>query len=279
MKYPRVDILIPNYNGREALQLCVESIAAYTAEPHRVIVYDDASTNPGDMEYLEAACNRGLVDILHFNPEHGGHGVALNSLMNDPSLDAEYAVIMDNDIQILRSGWLRDLLALADSPQVLVVCDDKAKGYWPRGFRPSMFLFWFGLINVSAYQGGMQVDWSIDSADRRIEPWLSEFADLFPPEENEIFKDYVHRGGYEEFDRNKVIFDPGCHLRNKMQFDNPKGYTFKPLTNSLRKSFHHFAHAQAWLDPANEGLEYEGPIYSRLKSEIGYALAQIRAGR
>ena len=59
MTPPPVDILIANYNGREALELCIESIAAYTPEPHRVVVHDDGSTNPGDLEYLSRARERG----------------------------------------------------------------------------------------------------------------------------------------------------------------------------------------------------------------------------
>lgn len=275
MSLQPIEILIPNYNGREALTLCLKSLKRYTPEPHRVKVYDDFSSED-EVERLYEARSAGLIDDLNVGLLHLGHGQALNSLLN--RCESDRAVIVDNDIHFLRSGWLPALLAPLRA-KTIVVCDEKAKGYWPRGFRPPMFLFWLGAINMEVYSEEMSVDWSAEEADRREEPWASYFSDLFPPEDNAIFKDYVSRGGYGEFDRDKVVFDPGCHLRCRMIFDNPKGYGYEPLPPAVRGMFHHWGHAQSWLDPANEGRPYEGPIHASLKEQIAQKLRAYEEGR
>lgn len=278
MKAPSVEILIPNYNGREALELCIESIDRYTPEPHRVFVHDDHSTAKEDHSNI---CRYLVDEKIHgaaFAVDHRGHGDALNNLLR--FCEADYAAIIDNDIEITERGWLGELLAIAKSdPKILIVCDRKARGYYPRGFRPEMFLLWLGLINMKAYRDGMDVDWAQQEADRRAEPWASYFEALCPPEENEVFLLYKSQGGYEGFDRDKVIFDPGATLCAKMQFDNPKGYKSRALTDSIRKKFIHYSHAQAWLDPVNAGRPYEGQFYDRYKADIGEALKKLRRGK
>jgi glycosyltransferase involved in cell wall biosynthesis len=182
-----VDVLIPNYNGREALELCIESIAAYTSEAHRVIVYDDASPNEKDREYLAWARGRGWVDHIIVGREHMGHGGALNALLD--ACQAPYAAIVDTDVQVLRHGWLSGLLGLAADPQTLVIATEKPNfGYCSRGYRPGMFLLWMGLLNMKAYRDGMAVDWSIPEARRADEPWRTSFASLYPPQDNPIFQ-------------------------------------------------------------------------------------------
>jgi len=48
-------ILISNYNSFETIQLCIESIRKYTDYPHKIVVYDDCSTNEMDVAYLNEA--------------------------------------------------------------------------------------------------------------------------------------------------------------------------------------------------------------------------------
>lgn len=268
---PVVDILIPNHNGREALALCIESIARYTPEPHRVIVYDDGSTNPDEVKYLIRSQAAGLVSAVIIGPGHRGHGAALNVLVNGADPATEYAAVIDNDIQILRAGWLTELRALADSgANVLAVCDDKTTtGYCSRGYRPEMFFFWFGMLKMSAYRDGMLTDWAMTEARRDVEPWASKFAALYPPEDNAEWQRLrATQPWYCDFDREKVIFDPGATLWAKMRYDNPKGYVARPLTPSLRRSFRHWGHAQSWLNGDNASTPYGAVMRRQINDEL-----------
>jgi len=270
-----VDILIPNFNGREALELCIESIAAYTSEPHRVIVYDDVSPNPGELEYLTRAQAQGHVNMIIMGRKHAGHGAALNALLDQ--CYAHYAVIMDNDIQVLRNGWLSGLLGLASDPKVLVVSTEKPKvGYCSRGYRPGLFLLWLGLMNMKAYRDGMAVDWSLTEARRADEPWRTAFAELYPPDNNPIFRHLMEtQWEYRiDFDAEKVIFDPGCVLWSKMKYWNPKGYVHQELTPYVLSSFRHWGHGQMWLEPEQANTERGRQIRNSIKTE----LAKLRCG-
>jgi hypothetical protein len=210
------------------------------------------------MEYLLKAQERGLVNVIIVGETTVHHGEALNRLVNGARPSTDYAVVMDNDVQILRRGWLSDLLGTARADQnIIAVVDCKPKGYWPYGFRPPIYHFWFGLINMRAYRDGMQVNWNAGFESRLEEPWLSFFADLYPPDNNPEFQDYIKRGwARKDFDDNLVLSDPGCHIWKKVTFDNPKGYRVIPLSTTQRMSFYHWGHACNWLDPA---LNVEGP--------------------
>jgi glycosyltransferase involved in cell wall biosynthesis len=264
-----VDILIPNFDGREALELCIESIARLTPEPHRVIVYDDASANPGELIYLTRAQDVGLINRILLGNAHRGHGVGLNALVNGS--DADFAVLMDNDIQVLRPGWLSGLLGLAADPHVLIVAIEKDKfGYCSRGYMPGQFLPWFALLNMTAYRDGMAVDWSIDELRREDEPWRTECSHLYPPEHNPLFLcTQATWGRYAvDFKPDKVIFDPGCVLWCKMRHDNPKGYIHRELTPHILSSFHHWGHAQAWLEPENAETKKGRMLRVRIREEL-----------
>lgn len=274
-----VDIVIPNYNGREALELCIESIARYTPEPHRVMVCDDKSTYPGDREYLEAARAAGTVADVTYCTPHLGHGAALNVLINGLADEhGEYVAVVDNDIQILRAGWLRDLLILANAPNVLTVCDHKdTVGYCSRGYRPGLYMLWFGLINMTAYRDGMCVDWATEYADRGAEPWRTLFAPYHPPEQNDVFRrlretQWEYRA---DFNADRVVFDPGAALWAKLKFDNPKGYVSRPLTPALRQSFRHWGHGQNWLDDANANSLRGAALRQQIQTE----LRKLREGK
>lgn len=272
---PDVDILISNYNGREAVQLCVESIARYTPEPHRVIVYDDHSDNLRELEYLTHAQGRGWVNEIIVGDKHAGHGVALNALVGLSA--ASYAVLMDNDIQILRKGWLTDLLVLVEDPRILIAASEKNKfSYCSRGYMPGQFLPWFALLNMTAYRDGMQIDWSTSELSRKDEPWQTECAHLYPPDGNPLFKQTrATWGAYAiDFDPDKIIFDPGCVLWCKMRHDNPKGYIHRELPPALLASFRHWGHAQSWLDQSN----VETSRGQAIKQQIATALQTLRQG-
>lgn len=241
-------ILIPNYNSFEAVQLCIESIKKHTHYPHKVIVYNDRCINKVDSEYLHECLEKGRIHELYEGDVQQTHGGSLNILINE-KCQTDYAAIIDCDIVIREDGWLDDLISEAERhPKILAVVDYKDKGYaFAGGYRTGIYLFWFGLLNMNAYRDGMQVNWKLSVEDRTKEPYLSEFRELYPPEENEYFKMILSRGYWqsknlEDWPRDKVVNDPGSQLYIKVMYDNPKGYRVVPLPNQVRQKFYHFEH-------------------------------------
>ena len=237
-----VSILIPNYNSFEAIQLCIESIRKNTHYPHKIIVYNDRCLNGIDSEYLKACLEKGWIDELYSGNVQQTHGGSLNILIND-KCKTDYAAIIDCDIWIKQDGWLEDLINEAEKdPMTLAVVDYKDGGYaFDGGYRTAIYLFWFGLINMQNYNDGMKTDWMLSVEDRRKEPYLSEFAAIYPPGENEYFMNLFKAGHFpfktiEDIPKDRVVNDPGSQFYIKAKYSNPKGYKAVPLPPQARKN-------------------------------------------
>jgi len=242
-------ILISNYNSFEAIQLAIESIRKHTHYPdYRVIVYNDYCINGIDSDYLKGCLEKGWIHELYEGDIQQTHGGSLNILINE-KCKTDYAAIIDCDIVIREDGWLEDLINGAErATNTLAVVDYKDKGYaFDGSFRTGMYLFWFGLLNMVAYHDGMEIDWRLSVSDRREEPYLSEFASLYPPEKNAYWLEQFRRGSWpysriEDCPRDNVVHDPGAKLYLKAKYENPKGYRVVPLPACVRRKYYHFEH-------------------------------------
>lgn len=223
-------ILISNHNSFEAIQLCVESVKKYTQHPHKIIVFDDASINEIDLEYLREAKRKGMIHELIEGKKQITHGGALNILINE-ICDTDYAAILDCDIQIKNYNWLQDLIDLASrDPKILAICDFKREGIGAFAYRTGFYTFWFGLLNMTAYKDDMQVDWLLRKADRNKEPYKS------------IFNEWSDKPKPKNFNEDVVHNDPGCHLWLKITYNNPKGYKHVCVPDYIFAKYHHFGH-------------------------------------
>jgi len=223
-------ILISNYNSFEAIQLCIESVKKYTKYPHKIIVFDDASINEIDLEYLREAKKKGMIHELIEGQKQRTHGGSLNILINE-NCETDYAAILDCDVQIKDYNWLQDLMDLASrDPKILAICDFKHEGITDDGYRTGIYLFWFGLLNMTAYRDDMQVNWMLSKENRNEEPYKSLFSFL---------TGIPKPAGFNE---NLAINDPGSKLWVKMRYDNPKGYKVVNVPAEIFAKYHHYGH-------------------------------------
>lgn len=241
-----VSILVTNRDSYEAIQLCIESIREYTQYPYKIIVFDDRSRNGIDLDYLRNKQEKGWLE-LHENktPFPLTHGGSLNVLINQ-ICNTDYAVIMDCDVMIRGRDWLSDFVGMVERDEkILAVVDTKDKGYTWKGFRSPIYHFWFGLLNMKAYNDGMRVSWINNVEDASQEPYRSLFADLSEAKDNPYFMSLVKQGKVvlEKWNKNIVSNDCGSRLWLKVTYDNPKDYYIKPLSAELYKKHHHFGHA------------------------------------
>jgi len=228
-----VSILIPNRDTYEMLQLCIESVRKYTRYPHRIIVCDDNSQGGVDLEYLREGRDKGWLE-LYENDKQLYHGGMLNRLVNE-ICDTELAFLMDSDVQILKPGWLQDFITLiSEGDDIIAVWNTLLKYFTPHCYRVPVYHVWFGLLNMTAYRDGMQVDWASKQTDRRDEPFKTIFAPYYPPREAGI--------SWDSWDENFVAIDPGGNPWVKFNYDNPRGYRVIPMPSSLGKKYHHYDH-------------------------------------
>jgi glycosyltransferase involved in cell wall biosynthesis len=226
---PKIDILVSNRNSLEAIQLCVESIHNYTRPgDYQLVVYDDASDNGIDIPYLRERQVQGWLRLVE-GKRRVFHGGALNALVN-VICKSDLAVILDCDIEILRHGWLDDLVGLiAGKP--LAIAAVRCWGVQVRGGtgRGAAYLapfceWWFGLLNMQAYRDDMQVDWTGS--------WVSTKEELMAlPDAASLPIDKI----------DTYSFDVGCKLYDKVLHNNPRGYYIvDPLPEHVKNSFTHY---------------------------------------
>lgn len=89
---PKSTIVIPNYNGIQYLEACLDSIRADSATVD-IIVVDNASTD-GSLEYLQA---RNDITLLYF-AENMGFCKAVNAGIL--ASKTEYVILLNNDLTV-----------------------------------------------------------------------------------------------------------------------------------------------------------------------------------
>ena len=103
-----VSILIANYQGHEAIELCIESILKRTQfDSYKIMVMDSSPEDSPDKAYLRRQRDRGKIGLLE-SERKLGHGTALTQLLKH--CDAEFACLLDSDCEILMSDWLAVLV-------------------------------------------------------------------------------------------------------------------------------------------------------------------------
>ncbi len=253
-----VDILVTNRNSREAIQLCVESVRAYTpVGTYNLIVYDDCSDNGMDLPYLRAAQDKGWLRLIE-GQVRALHGGALNVLLHEIST-ADYAVLLDCDIEIKRGGWLAALLALIkDDPLAIgaVTClpaKMRGPGHWIAPFGE----WWFGALNMRAYRDGMMVDWRpVILRDK------GAILTAVPT-------------ALRTLDLQEYIYDVGCKLSQRVKDDNPKGYHFvSPLPEEIRECFRHYLQVSHHLGVVPDAIKAH---VERKLAEMRISLGKLRA--
>jgi len=113
----RVDIVIINYNTKEEIKDCLESIKELTDYNYQVIVVDNNSTD-GSIEYLESL---DWIDLIK-NDDNLGYARACNQGIKKGN--SEYILLLNSDIRVTE-GWLKPLVEMASSDDEIAVVGPK----------------------------------------------------------------------------------------------------------------------------------------------------------
>jgi len=103
---PLISIVIPVYNQLEYTMQCLESLNAYTKEPHEVIIVDNGSTD-GTMEYMQAESFKHPEYIYVRNEKNLGCAGAYK--LGCQMAQGQYLAILNNDI-VLSREWSKGLI-------------------------------------------------------------------------------------------------------------------------------------------------------------------------
>ena len=121
---PLVSIIIPNKDNTDSLDLCLKSIAKSTYQNYEVIIVENNSTEEITFQYYEGLKHRDDVpqNLQVVTWESGG--VFNYSAINNYGAGfakGEYLLLLNNDIEILTSDWLEEMLSTCQREEVGIV--------------------------------------------------------------------------------------------------------------------------------------------------------------
>lgn len=124
-KLPRVSLIVPTRDQYKLLHACIEGLLTGTDYPDlEVIVVDNQSSDPDTLTYLGDIKTRGVKVLEHNHPFN------YSTINNRAASVATGDVIglVNNDIEVIESGWLKEMVAQLTRPAVGTV---GAKLLWP----------------------------------------------------------------------------------------------------------------------------------------------------
>ena len=123
-----VDIIIPTRDRIDLLSKCVSALFERTHyQEYRITIVDNGSEEPESHEYFTEAAKNPRICVLPY--DHPFNYSAINNFAAAQS-DADFLVLLNNDIEVMDGAWLDELLALAAQPCIGAV---GAKLYYPDG--------------------------------------------------------------------------------------------------------------------------------------------------
>lgn len=124
-KLPRVSLIVPTRDQYKLLHACIEGLLNNTDYPElEIIVVDNQSTDPATLAYFAELMQRGVKILAHPYPFN------YSTINNRAATQAtgELIGLVNNDIEIIESGWLKEMVSQALRPGVGAV---GAKLLWP----------------------------------------------------------------------------------------------------------------------------------------------------
>jgi len=153
---PPVEIVIPNYNGHEAIALCLEAIRRRTAYPTYGIT---VLNNPGDGQdapYLRLLRDARAIRLIETDHDRKPGEAMYDLLHASPS---NWVCHMESDVEVLTPDWLDILMRPIQNPEcdiavarwIMAWDDDKA--VTPPVWGPEVML-----LNLRLYRPFLEPD-------------------------------------------------------------------------------------------------------------------------
>jgi GT2 family glycosyltransferase len=122
---PRISLIVPTRDQVKLLRTCIEGLLNNTDYPHlEIIVVDNQSSDPEALEYLRYLPTQGVKVLPH--PFPFNYSAINNRAVEQAS--GEIIGLVNNDIEIIEAGWLKEMLSQLLRDNVGAV---GAKLLWP----------------------------------------------------------------------------------------------------------------------------------------------------
>jgi GT2 family glycosyltransferase len=118
-EFPKVSIIIPTKNAISLIKKCIDSVREFTNYPnYEIVVINNASDDPQFLDYIRKEESEGRIKVLHYDKPFN-HS-EMNNIAVD-SVDSEFVLFMNNDIEIISKQWLEQLVCVAQLDKSIAV--------------------------------------------------------------------------------------------------------------------------------------------------------------
>ena len=126
-KYPKVAVVILNWNGRFFLEKFLPSVFNSTYQNIEFVIGDNASTDDS-IAYVEE--NYPKFSILK-NAENLGFAGGYNEILK--RVEADYYVLLNSDVEVSQN-WIEPVIAQMEQDPMLVAVQPKIQSYHDKGY-------------------------------------------------------------------------------------------------------------------------------------------------
>lgn len=109
---PGITVIIPVHNAHDAVRDCLESVICRTPVPYKLIIIDDASTDPRIRPLLSAFARDAAHVRVVFNDQNRGYTATINK--GCELAETDDVVLLNSDTRVT-CGWLTKMAACAKS--------------------------------------------------------------------------------------------------------------------------------------------------------------------
>lgn len=118
----KVSLVVLNWNAQPFLERCLRSIVRHTPPGHQLVVVDNGSTDGSKgfvRDFLEERVPTGFETEFLDLPENLRFSRGFNLGFRAAARDAEFFLMICNDVEVKADGWLAELVAAMDDPRVI----------------------------------------------------------------------------------------------------------------------------------------------------------------
>ncbi|MCX7857418.1 MAG: glycosyltransferase family 2 protein [Deltaproteobacteria bacterium] len=119
---PRVTVIIPNYNGKRLLSICLDSLRTQEFQDFSVLVVDNGSTDNSVCFLREFYPEVKVIEL----EKNYGFSYAVNRGIEVST--SEYVALLNNDMEVT-PGWLKEMIIALDEHPEASACNPKVLRY------------------------------------------------------------------------------------------------------------------------------------------------------
>lgn len=147
---PRVAVAVLNYNGLRWLKTCLPSILRSRYRKLDVYVIDNGSTD-SSVKYVESTYP--AVKLIAYG-KNLGFASAYNAAIHE--IDADYVLLLNNDIILLTRSWVEELVKHLESDASVAAVGCKLVTMEDHGILDSVggmgIKYWRGFVDIGKYE-------------------------------------------------------------------------------------------------------------------------------